>query len=371
MTIYNAFIEEMGAMFSGKTVPYHKASLMIATLTCAIFSMVFSHGTVFEGKIAVIDLDNSVYSTNLIERINTSSYIDVKEVIHTPINVNALTANDRNIGILYLPHGLEENIKSGKSQTSIGYFADYSNDAQNAETISALNEILATDNASISAPKIASLGLGVEQTEALVTPLRLQTRELYNPTHSATNTTVISFVNFFCSIFLTVTQLMLVGRLRVSGRWEHVLKGTPLTLVARSIPYVLFYVTSIALMMSVLAVFGQLRFSGNFYAYLPSMFMTGFAFGMLAIIISWTAKNPGQGASRMIFLVPPGFITGGATMAVGMLPLWGYYASYAFPLVWQYRFFRDFALRGEMITNMLFFYGLYFCYLLVLFGVIT
>ena len=61
----------------------------------------------------------------------------------------------------------------------------------------------------------------------------------------------------------------------------------------------------------------------------------------------------------MTFLVPPGFIMGGATMAAGYLPPWAYDLSYACPLVWQYRFWRDFALRGVPTSAMTATYGPY------------
>ena len=94
--------------------------------------------------------------------------------------------------------------------------------------------------------------------------------------------------------------------------------------------------------------------------------MTGLAFGWLGFLLSWNTKNPGEGASRMIFLVPPGFIMGGSTMAVGIMPIWTYYVSHAFPLVWLFRFFRDFAMRGRSLIDMLATYGAFIIYLTII-----
>ena len=94
--------------------------------------------------------------------------------------------------------------------------------------------------------------------------------------------------------------------------------------------------------------------------------MTGLAFAWLGLLLAWRTPNPGAGASRMTFLVPPGFITGGATMAAGYLPPWAYDLSYAFPLVWQYRFWRDFAVRGVPTSAMMATYGAYLIYLTVI-----
>ncbi|MGN1149606.1 MAG: hypothetical protein ACI4SY_02745, partial [Sutterella sp.] len=61
----------------------------------------------------------------------------------------------------------------------------------------------------------------------------------------------------------------------------------------------------------------------------------------------------------------------GATMATGYAAPWAYYASYAFPLVWQYRFFRDVGVRGEETVHMMSTYGGYLLYITVLGIIIT
>ena len=177
---------------------------------------------------------------------------------------------------------------------------------------------------------------------------------------SATNSTVIGFIYFFSSPSYGLTTLMIVGRLKVTGLWQReVFRRGPGALIARVAPYAFFYTTGITIMTAILTIGGQLRFEGNYFMYVPSIFMSGMGFGMLAIIMSWHTGNPGQGASLMTFLVPPGFILGGATMATGYAAPWAYYASYAFPLVWQYRFFRDVGVRGEEAVHMMSTYGGY------------
>ena len=106
--------------------------------------------------------------------------------------------------------------------------------------------------------------------------------------------------------------------------------------------------------------------SGNYFVFVPSIFMTGLAFGWLGFLLSWNTHHPGEGASRMIFLVPPGFIMGGSTMAVGIMPIWTFYASHAFPLVWLFRFFRDIGIRGRSFVDMLSTYGIFIIYLTVI-----
>ncbi|QBP98778.1 ABC transporter permease [Yersinia enterocolitica subsp. palearctica] len=370
--IVKSMLDEVGAMMSGHVIPYHKVAIVVAAIIALLFSLVFSHSTVFEGKIAVIDLDASNYSTALIQKINTSPYIEVTQVLHSPMNPEILTAHDRNIGVLYIPKGLEKSLKTGDRTVRLGYFADHSNSAQNAEVLQNLNEYIPELGAELGAEHIAALGFGREGTEAVLSPMQLKNRHLFNPTNTATNSTSIAFVYFFSSLFYGLATLMVVGRLKVTGTWDQaVFNRGPLALMCRMVPYAFFYTTGITMASALLVTFGQLRFEGNYFAYLPTIFMTGLAFGWLALILSWSTQNPGEGASLMTFLVPPGFILGGATMAVGFLPLWAYYISYAFPLVWQYRFYRDFAMRGQTLAQMLPTYGAYLIFLTVIASVVV
>ncbi|CNI84679.1 ABC transporter permease [Yersinia vastinensis] len=365
--IVKSMYDEVAAMMSGHVMPYHKVAIVVAGVIALLFSLVFSHSTVFEGKIAVIDLDASQYSAELIQKINTSSYIEVTQILRTPVNPEILTAHDRNIGVLYIPKGLEKSLKTGDKTVRLGYFADHSNSAQNAEVLQNLNEYIPELGAEIGALRISSLGLGREGTEAALSPMQLKNRHLFNPTNTATNSTSIAFVYFFSSLFYGLATLMVVGRLKVTGAWKTaIFNRGPLALMCRMVPYAFFYTTGITVVSALLVLFGQLRFDGNYFAYVPTIFMTGLAFGWLALILSWSTQHPGEGASLMTFLVPPGFIMGGATMAVGFLPLWAYYLSYAFPLVWQYRFYRDFALRGQTLAQMLPTYGAYVIFLTVI-----
>ena len=68
----------------------------------------------------------------------------------------------------------------------------------------------------------------------------------------------------------------------------------------------------------------------------------------------------------MIFLVPPGFILGGATMALGFVHGWVYLVSHGIPLVWIFKFWRDVGLRGMGWSDMWGLIGAFLCYLVFL-----
>lgn len=363
----HAALEEIDAMRSGRFMPYHRLSLMIALITCLVFSIALSHQVVFKGRVAVVDLDSSSWSQHFIELLNTSSYIQVTDVFRNPVDPVALVMGDRNLGVLYIPHDTERNIRSSRRQVNLGYFADYTNEAQNAEVIETLNSISSETGAGERAPRVMAMsGTGAESAGSILSPLRTVVRRLGDPVFSATNNMVIAFIFFFSSIYLGLTVLMIPGRLRVTGQFRRAVLQGPLCMMARLIPYAFFYTTAISVDICLLTTFGQLRFDGNFLLFVPSIFMTGMCIGLFGFTLAWKCAEPGMGAAFMILIVPPGFITGGSTLATGFLNEGAYVASNAFPLVWQYRLWRDFAFRAENFMGILSEYGGYICYASVL-----
>lgn len=98
--------------------------------------------------------------------------------------------------------------------------------------------------------------------------------------------------------------------------------------------------------LAVLVNFGQLRFAGNGLLFVTLLFGCAVANGLVALLLAWKCANPGEGAGFMIWLVPPGFILGGATMAIGFAHPWVRFLSQGIPLVRLFSFWRDVGLRG-------------------------
>ena len=371
-----SFFDEWAAMFSGHFVPYHKLAVLVALITSFFFSITFSHDIVFEAPVAVIDLDASRYSAQFIEKLNASPYISVREVLHSPADPRKLTRHDRVQGVLYLPHGLAESVIRGDKTVRVGFFADDSNTAQNGEIFNVLNEVVASEGASVSVSRAGGVGTLAQnepETESTLSPLRVVTRYLSNPTGQAATGTVVNFLFFFSMMYLGMTCLMLPGRLRVTHRWApDVLSGSVLALLVRVVPYALICTAAVSTALAVLINLGQLRFAGNGLLFVVLLFLCAVANGWVALLLAWRCSTPGDEASFMIWLVPPGFILGGATMAIGFAQPWMQFLSKGIPLVRLFSFWRDVGLRGlefSAVAASIGWFLLYLVFLGVLVGI--
>jgi ABC-2 type transport system permease protein len=361
--IRDSMLEEFAAMTSGHFTPYHIAAWVMACVSTLLFSIMMSHGLTFEGKLAVIDLDRSSYTQQLINRLQASPYLEITEVVSAPVNPEVLLQHDRNIGVLYFPKGLEKAATRGDASFKVGFYADQTNIAQNGQLLGELPQII---------PEISTMITKRLPAVDEQSGVSVGTRDLYNPTHSSTMIFAVTFMYFFSSILYGITVLMLIGRLKITGAWRAaVLPRGPLALIARIAPYAFIYTTVITTVTVALVLFGQQRFAGNYFFFVPSIFMTGMGIGMLGYLLCWNTTNPAQGASRMILVVPPGFIMGGALLTTGFFNPDLIHVKWLWPLTWQYSLWRDFSMRGLSFSEMAGQYGAYIIYLCLLGLVIT
>ncbi len=258
--IRKSMASEREAMMSGRFVPYQKLAVLVALITAFAFSIALSHDVVFEAPVAVVDLDQSRWSAALVEKLNASPSLSVRAVVHSPSDPRAMTRGDRFVGVVYIPKGAQARILRGDRTLTIGYFADDSNTAQNGEVYSVLNEIaaeLGAERAVSRSDGVLSLGKNSNETQALMSPLRMGFRYLTNPTGQATTATVVSFLLFFSMMYHGLVSLMIVGRLRVTRSWDgEVLSGSFFGFLARGVPYAFIFTAVVTTALAVLILLG-------------------------------------------------------------------------------------------------------------------
>lgn len=336
----NSLKDELTFFFSGKGMPYEKVSIMVAIVVTVLLSVCFSSNYAKDAKVTVIDLDNSKYSHEIIERINASPFMKVSAVINTPAEPKSLFYRDQSVAVVYLPRDLEKN-RYSQSAASIGVFYDNTNSAQTADLKKALNMLVVSENQTPAAAA-AELATGISLNE----------RELFNPVNSHSNGEVLGFLFFFSSMFFVFATIGIIPRLRMEKKLDvEFIAGSPFSLMTRLVPYAGCLITSIFSGLAILRIGGDLTLSGSIFVFLLSLIFYVPALGLFSLLFGWTAANPGVAASRMILFVPAGFILGGAAGPITVLPAWVRVISHFFPLTWEYHFTRDVLARGASFLD--------------------
>lgn len=352
----NSLRDELNYLFSGQGMPYEKVSIMIAVIITLLFSAIYSNNIIEDAHVAVIDLDNSKYSHEIISQIEASPFMEVTAVLNSPAEPNTLFYQDKNIAVVYLPKDLEKNRYTDHHGT-IGAFYDNTNSAQTSGVKEALNEIISIGNA--KADPNSSGGI------------TLSTRTLFNPSGSTSNSTTLGFLFFFSSIFFGLATIGIVPRLRMTGRLRSILQnGTPFDLAIRLVPYGLCLLTALFIGLAILRTRGDMLFEGHVITFLLIQLFCIAALGIMSLLVGWSAANPGIASGRMILFVPGGFILGGIAGPIPILPEWARILSHIFPLTWEFHFTRDILLRGAGFADISFIFGLFLLYLAALCGIL-
>ncbi len=332
---------EIAFLFSGMSMPYEKICLIVAIFVTVVFTVFLENNIARDVPVAVIDLDHSRYSQELVSKIDSSPYMKVASVVYTSQEPRTFMAQDKNFAVIVLPKELERN-HYGNKASSIGLFCDNSNTALDANIRSALNELVATENANMVVSESGSSS-----------GMTLSERLLFNPAGSASNGAVQGFLFMFSSMFFTLATIGMVPRLRETHEWEDILRtGNPMTLAIRLLPYMGCLLVALFLGMAILRIWGDMVFAGNILEFIVTQFFYLPALGLMALLFGWGAANPGVAGSRMVFLIPGGFIFGGATFPLSLYPDWVIAVTHFFPLTWEFNFIRDIIIRGSHLTEM-------------------
>jgi len=127
-------------------MPYEKVCIMVAMVISIILSLLLSGNFARDAKVAVIDLDNSAYTREMINKMNASEYIRVTAVINSSVDPRTLCYEDDAVAVVYFPRGIEKDRYNGGTN-NIGVFYDNTSSASTANVKEALNEIVGEENA--------------------------------------------------------------------------------------------------------------------------------------------------------------------------------------------------------------------------------
>ena len=325
-------------------------TLMAPILIALLFSWLFGSIVIYKSPITVIDLDNSMYSRQLIDKLDASPYVKVARVLNEPIEPSLLLMNDSTFAVVVLPDGLEENRYRGKS-SNIGFVVNDSVAASVGNLRQGVAEVLSTENTSMLMSKLLGMGLTSEQAQGMASSLAVQQRSLYNPTSNTVNMQVIGFVNLIILALFIRQTVQIIPRLRVEGRLAKDCES-PVPLFLRIVPHVLLFFVSMIFILGLLKQFGGLRFGGSVWAFSLPLLLYLLASGFLAMLISFKAKDPQKIMPQLAAVVGPSFFFSNIILPVAFMPNLIQILAMAFPLNWYTKCYQAIALREATLNVM-------------------
>jgi ABC-2 type transport system permease protein len=321
----NAIRDEWRHITSGKFI---LLMLIVPILVAAAFGYIFQNGVMQDAPLAVVDLDHSTYSRQLIDKLNASQYVEVVDVFDNYAESDMLLYNEKYSGVLYLPSGTEASYAQGKA-INLGLYLDMTMPTGASTARSGVSEVVGTENAAKGATSV----LVVEQ------------RTLYNPTSQTIMSSIMLFINVIMLAFLALNTLSVVPRLRQEEKLAGELKN-PVGILLRAIPYAVITSVSFYMVIGIVKQVGGLRFEANIIELFVPLFLYGFSSSLMAMAIGWTARSTIHSAGRIVFIMLPSFLLSGVQVPYSLLPAPLQFINVLLPLSLHFKFLRGMGYKG-------------------------
>ncbi|MDR7319412.1 ABC transporter permease [Brevibacillus nitrificans] len=302
--------------------------LIVPLVVAAVFGYIFQNGTVNEASLAVVDQDHSLYSRQLLSKLDASQYLQVNGVFDNYFEADQLLYNEKYSGVLYLPAGLEAAYLQGKP-VNVGLYLDMTLTASASSIRTGVSEVIGMENG----------------TKTGTSPLTLEQRSLYNPTSQTVMSSVMMFVNVVLLVLLGINTITIVPRLREQGKLEEELRH-PVGIVLRVVPYALLGCISCYLVIGALKQLGGLRFEAHVLQIFLPFFLYTLCTCLLAMLIGWTAPVPSKATGRIVMLIMPSFLLSGGQVPVALLPELLQWVNKAIPLSLHFQILRGLGYKG-------------------------
>ncbi|ANY65610.1 hypothetical protein BBD42_03400 [Paenibacillus sp. BIHB 4019] len=358
----NSLIDEWKHVAGSK----YARMIFIGPIIAAIFfGLMFSQNQISESPVVVIDEDHSAYSRQIISKINASPYMKVTNVYASRMAPETLLANEQAVAVIMLPKQLEQRQQQGIS-TNIGILMDNTMPSGLTGIRTAIQEVVVTENTTLSMTRLLQKGMDAETTKGLVSPLSLQQRMLFNPTTSYVGFMVLGFVNIVVLMITTSAAGSIVPRLRQEGKLFESGKS-PFQLWMRTVPYAVLSSLSLLLCYGLLKQVGAMRFEAEPYVFIIPLLVYAFALSLVGMLIGYSAKDQSKVSLRTSLVLYPSFLATGIQLTPLAFPEPFQIFAWALPMNWLNRLIRGMAFREGELTA----YGQELGALLIIIGVVS
>ncbi|BBI31291.1 ABC transporter permease [Cohnella abietis] len=338
--------------------------IFIAPLIAALFfGLMFSKNQISKSPVVVIDEDHSSYSRQLVSKMNASQYMKVMNVFASRMDPETLLANEQAVAVIMIPDQLELRKLQGVS-SNIGILMDNTMPSGLTGIRTAIQEIITTENMTLSMTRLAQQGMDAEASKGLISPLSLQQRMLFNPTTSYVGFMVLGFVNIIVLIITTSAAGSIAPRLRKEGKLFANGKS-PAQLWVRIVPYAVLSTFSLLLSYGLLKQVGNMRFEAAPYLFIIPLLVYSFALSVMGLLIGYSAKDASKVGSRTSLVLYPSFLATGIQLTPLAFPAFFQVTAWALPMNWLNRLIRGMAFRNGVLTA----YSLEMGALLIIIGV--
>jgi len=296
-------------------------SLLFLIFLPAFMLLLFGYALNFDVKhipLAVVDLDGSRASRELVDRFRTTEYFDLKAVLPETAAVDPLMAREAIRAALVVPPRFGADLTAGRSP-SVQVLVDGSNAMSGTTAAGYVGAILQSYSQRITLEALARRGVS-----GAASPLAAETRVWYNPELRSAKFLVPGLMAFILMVIVTVSTAFSIVREKERGTMDQLRLSSvrPAELIlGKIVPYVLIALGAAHLVLLLGQVLFGVGIRGSYPLLLLAMllFLTG-ALGQGILISTVTRTQQVAFLLAVLTTMLPTFILSGFVFPIRNMP---------------------------------------------------
>lgn len=328
---------------------------LVPLLYATIFGFVYVGGILSNVPLAIVDLDHSKLSREVVTAFENSPRFQRVPGIETYAELDQAMRQGKVRAGVVIPERFEQELQQQHPTQLLGVY-DASNLLWGYNTRKYLNEVLTDFNANYTAGYLAGLGMSQQQIKGVMNTVNCNYEVWYNPTFSYSTYfytgLLLMIIHQICLLSISLT----VTRDKERRTWLQFL-GSPLPswqiFVGKSLPYFVVNFFNYVLLLWVGAYFVHAKIEGS----LGLVVLFGLLFDLiitsLGFYISYLAPNSLQVTRYLMLVSVPIFMTSGFTWPQTHIPLVINALASLMPFTWMSEAFRMITLKNLPLSYLL------------------
>lgn len=240
--ILNVAKRETSIMFSRPL--YMIATVVVMLLCCFFFATIMQKGVPERMPIAVVDLDKTTTSRNVIHQLNSMQMVQVTKVCNSYAEARDMLQRGDIYGFMLIPRGFYNKLAGLKRPT----LSVYTNNTYTVGANMAYKQLLTMCNLVAGALQLevfTAVGLTEEQAMTLIQPIVMENHQIGNPKANYAIYLVGTILPGILGLIVLTTTVFSIGlelKDKTSREWLDVAGGSmPVALIGKLLPYNLIY----------------------------------------------------------------------------------------------------------------------------------
>ena len=337
---------------------FHNRAIFIFAVILPIISIVFfstllRNGVARNLPIAVVDLDNSALSRNLISQLDAAPELEVSFKPINQLDGERLVKQIKAYGLVTIPKNFGSDLKQGKQTKVLNQYNSNLLLPSGLEN-KAFRTVVGTLSAAVNIQKQLAKGTNINQAKKNYQPITLNKRILSNPYTNYSYYLNSGFLTLFLQIFVILTTIYCFGSDLKYNKGEKLYaigKGNmTIIILAKITPYTLWFFFMGMIMYFSMFIFQDFPLFGNKLIVLVSLFLliiSTQAFSLLFIAISKSFREAltfGSGFAAVSLSFS------GITFPIFGMPIIMQWLSQIFPFTHFFELFVDQTQRGIPVS---------------------